>query len=157
MKVNKTLLVLISSSFAGTGAGYGLDCSFAIHNETFRSDCGDLGDRREAYQTYMDGCRAYYSPEDCDREEGKRLAMSRRQPQSMVVSGCTIALQQASWFRLTLPFLVVVSKELHFGRLSQSKSTSLTAKNPFRFLGKQQRQCKWWTMGWRKYLHKSLE
>lgn len=64
---------------------YGTDCSFAVHKEDVRPDCA-IGNQRQLYQEYMDGCREYYSPEDCDSEETVRLEMNVRQPQSIVVS-----------------------------------------------------------------------
>jgi hypothetical protein len=98
MRGNITLFVSVFSLLAGKAAGYGLDCSFPIHNQTFNSDCGDLGDRREAYAAYMDGCRAHYSPMECDYEESTRLAMNRRQPQSMVVSPFKMLLGELNRF-----------------------------------------------------------
>ena len=70
------------------GADFGLDCSFPIQN--YESSCGDLlGDRKAIYDEYMQGCREKWGKKGaarCDANEEDRLAMSRRQPQSMVVS-----------------------------------------------------------------------
>lgn len=65
--------------------GYGADCSFAIFNETLRSDCGDLPEKSVAYNEYMDGCDRYYSEEECRSEEVLRLISNRIQPIAMVV------------------------------------------------------------------------
>lgn len=76
--------------------GYGLDCSWPIHN--FESSCGDmLGDRKAVYDEYLRGCREKWGSKGavrCTQGEADRLEMSRRQPQSMVVS-----LILASFFR----------------------------------------------------------
>lgn len=86
----KSFITSIGVSLLTKVAGYGLDCSFPIHNTTLYADCGDLGDRTQAYENYMNGCRAYYSAEDCDSEEEHRLKLNRLQPQSMVVSYSSI-------------------------------------------------------------------
>ena len=64
---------------------YGVDCSFPIHGKTLR--CGDrLGDRKKLYEDFMQGCRDFYGRKGdrCDAIEEERIAMSRRQPRSMV-------------------------------------------------------------------------
>jgi prolyl 4-hydroxylase len=70
------------------GADYGVDCSFPIHSTDLQ--CGDLlGDRKSVYEEYMQGCREHWGEKGakrCNSNEQDRLAMSRRQPQSMVVS-----------------------------------------------------------------------
>jgi hypothetical protein len=83
--------ILGASAFASAndeGADYGLDCSFPIHNK--ESSCGDLlGDRKAVYEEYMQGCREKWGSKGakrCDGSEEDRIAMSKRQPQSMVVS-----------------------------------------------------------------------
>ena len=68
-------------------ADYGVDCSFPIHSKEF--NCGDLlGDRQKVYEDFMEGCRRHYGSKGnrCDTTEEDRIVMSRRQPQSMVVS-----------------------------------------------------------------------
>lgn len=63
---------------------YGVDCSFPIHYLEQRCDC--LGDRKQFYEDYMQGCRDYYGKKAkaCDSTEKDRLEMSLGQPQSMV-------------------------------------------------------------------------
>ena len=72
----------------GQGAGYGLDCSFPMHS--YELSCGDLlGDRKAIYDEFMQGCREKWGEKGatrCDNNEEERLAMIRRQPQSIVVS-----------------------------------------------------------------------
>jgi prolyl 4-hydroxylase len=66
-------------------ANYGVDCSFPVHSKDFR--CGDLlGDRKKIYEDFMEGCRKHYGRKAgrCDQTEDDRIAMSVRQPQSMV-------------------------------------------------------------------------
>ena len=47
--------------------------------------CGDtLGDRKTFYENFMNGCREAYPGTSCDDYERDRIAMSLRQPQSMV-------------------------------------------------------------------------
>lgn len=67
-------------------AEYGADVSFPIHHAVLKD--GPLGDRNQIYKEYMDGCRKHYGKKahSCDVSEEGRLAMSIRQPQSMVVS-----------------------------------------------------------------------
>jgi prolyl 4-hydroxylase len=82
-------LTLVTSAFlSADGADYGVDCSFPIHSKDFQ--CGDLlGDRKAVYEEYMQGCREKWGEKGaarCDLSETDRLEMSRRQPQSMVVS-----------------------------------------------------------------------
>lgn len=83
-----------SFAFASGGAeqqtetGYGLDCSWPIHN--MESSCGDLlGDRKAIHDEYIRGCGEKWGAKGiarCAEGEKDRLAMSRRQPRSMVVS-----------------------------------------------------------------------
>ncbi|KAI2501698.1 hypothetical protein MHU86_12766 [Fragilaria crotonensis] len=65
-------------------AEYGADVSFPIHHAVLKD--GPLGDRNQIYKEYMDGCRKHYGKKahSCDVSEEGRLAMSIRQPQSMV-------------------------------------------------------------------------
>ena len=65
---------------------YGADVSFPIHHAALKD--GPLGDRNKIYTEYMEGCRKFYGKKahSCDVSEEGRLAMSLRQPQSMVVS-----------------------------------------------------------------------
>lgn len=83
--VSAVLLLVVATT---SGADYGLDCSFPIHN--VESSCGDLlGDRAAVYEEYMEGCRQKFGSKGakrCDANELDRLEMSRRQPMSMVVS-----------------------------------------------------------------------
>ena len=82
---SQTLFLLAAVATTTHAADYGLDCSFPIHN--FDLSCGDLlGDRKKFYEDYMDGCREYYGKKGdrCDITEVDRLAMSKRQPRSMV-------------------------------------------------------------------------
>ena len=67
-------------------ADYGADVSFPIHHAALKD--GPLGNRNPIYKEYMDGCRKFYGKKahSCDVSEEGRLAMSIRQPQSMVVS-----------------------------------------------------------------------
>ncbi|KAL7432610.1 hypothetical protein ACHAXH_001811 [Discostella pseudostelligera] len=64
---------------------YGVDVSFPVHHLNFAQDHQPLGDRRKAYEEFMEGCRQYYSdaPDSCDLTEEDRCAMSVRQPASM--------------------------------------------------------------------------
>jgi prolyl 4-hydroxylase len=66
---------------------YGVDVSFPVHHLNFAQDHQPLGDRRKAYEEFMEGCRQYYSdaPDSCDLTEEDRCAMSVRQPASMQV------------------------------------------------------------------------
>jgi prolyl 4-hydroxylase len=86
-----TLAVIIhtAATFAtvqGHEAGdYGVDCSFPIHSRNWR--CGDLfGNRTKFYEDFILGCRAYHGKQAhrCDSTEDDRIAMSLRQPMSMV-------------------------------------------------------------------------
>ena len=69
---------------------YGLDCSFPIHQKVLGTpeNCGGLEGRQEIYDEYMAGCRDHYDhgsgEGECDWTEDDRLAMTIRQPQSMV-------------------------------------------------------------------------
>lgn len=76
------------SNVGADNEGYGVDCSFPIHSKEL--SCGDLlGDRKAVYEEYMQGCREQWGVKGaarCDMNEKDRLEMSRRQPQSMVVS-----------------------------------------------------------------------
>lgn len=89
--VRFVFLVLFVSTVAFVevdAEGYGVDCSFPIHS--FELNCGDLlGDRNAVYEEYMQGCRDKWGDKGarrCDQNEADRIEMSRRQPQSMVVS-----------------------------------------------------------------------
>jgi hypothetical protein len=66
---------------------YGVDVSFPVHHLKFDQDHQPLGDRRKAYEEFMEGCRQYYpdAPDSCDLTEEDRCAMSVRQPASMQV------------------------------------------------------------------------
>ena len=86
MKIIGSLAFLVCALLVTEANGYGFDCSFPIFNETLSTDCGDLPDRSEVYKKYMEGCRAHYSDEDCDREEAARLWHNSLQPISVVVS-----------------------------------------------------------------------
>lgn len=79
------IVLLISFLVTGT-RGYGLDCSFPIHNQTFGEDCDGLEGRRQIYETFMVGCSSRYGFAACKSEEQKRLKMNRDQPLSMIVS-----------------------------------------------------------------------
>jgi prolyl 4-hydroxylase len=88
MNLFRQILLVASLASLVNAEDYGLDCSFPIHN--MESSCGDLlGDRQAVYDKYMDGCREKWGKKGaarCDANERDRLEMSRRQPQSMVVS-----------------------------------------------------------------------
>jgi hypothetical protein len=86
MKIIGSLAFLVCALLVRETNGYGFDCSFPIFNETFSRDCGDLPDRSQVYKKYMEGCRAYYSEEDCEEEEESRILHNRLQPISSVVS-----------------------------------------------------------------------
>jgi len=79
---------VVSTESQRTEVSYGLDCSWPIQN--FESSCGNLlGDRKAIYDDYIRGCGGQQDGkgvERCTEGEKTRLAMSRRQPQSMVVS-----------------------------------------------------------------------
>ena len=85
------LLAGLLASFATAGEepseGYGLDCSWPIHN--LESSCGNLlGDRKTVHEEYIRGCGEKYGAKGvarCAQGDKDRLEMSRRQPQSMVV------------------------------------------------------------------------
>jgi prolyl 4-hydroxylase len=84
-------LVLAGLSVQAQDATYGVDCSFPIHSKEFQ--CGNLlGDRKKVYDEFMEGCRDFYGSKGkrCDSVEKDRIAMSVRQPQSMVVSDTQI-------------------------------------------------------------------
>jgi prolyl 4-hydroxylase len=80
----------VAISVANAQGDYGVDCSWPIHSEEFK--CGDLlGDREAVYDEYMEGCRQKWGKKGaarCDSNEGDRVEMSLRQPQSMFVSYC---------------------------------------------------------------------
>ncbi|GAX21453.1 hypothetical protein FisN_10Hu032 [Fistulifera solaris] len=79
------ILLTIFAVHIQAQASYGVDCSFPIHGKDFR--CGDLlGDRHNFYEHFMEGCRKHYGSKAnrCDVTENDRIAMSIRQPQSMV-------------------------------------------------------------------------
>ena len=65
---------------------YGVDCTFPIHSKKLHCDHVFADDRQQAYQDFMNGCREYYGAKGsrCDSTEDDRIAMSVRQPQSMV-------------------------------------------------------------------------
>jgi len=79
-------LAALSASSQAQDADYDADCSFPIHSKEWR--CGDLlGDRKQLYEDFMQGCRDHYGgtkAHRCDTTEDDRLEMSVRQPQSMV-------------------------------------------------------------------------
>jgi len=85
------LLTGLLVSFAKAGdepsEGYGLACSWPIHN--IESSCGDLlGDRKAVHEEYIRGCGEKFGAKGvacCSQGDKDRLEMSRRQPQSMVV------------------------------------------------------------------------
>ena len=94
------------------GIEYGVDVSYPMHHEKVSTNyewlphnldhslptppeykdmvVQPLGDRESIYRDLIDGCRHYYSQQGkgnrCDMNEAERVAMSLRQPQSMVVS-----------------------------------------------------------------------
>ena len=82
------LLVFFAKAGEEPSEGYGLDCSWPIQN--IESSCGDLlGDRKAIYDEYIRGCGEKFGAKGvlrCAQGDKDRLAMSRRQPQSMVVS-----------------------------------------------------------------------
>jgi prolyl 4-hydroxylase len=71
-------------------AEYGADVSFPVHHHGELKD-GPLGDRREMYENFMQGCRDFYGDKGdrCDLGERDRVEMSLRQAQSVVVSCCS--------------------------------------------------------------------
>jgi hypothetical protein len=79
---------------AAVESGYGVDCSFPVFDRDLSGCSGILGDRKSFYESYMQGCRDHFATANpkkdqskrCDTTEQDRLDMSRRQPQSMVVS-----------------------------------------------------------------------
>ena len=78
-------LLIIAVAHVEAQASYGVDCSFPVHSKEFK--CGDLlGDRQSVYEEFMEGCRQHYGSKAnrCDITEEDRIAMSIRQPQSMV-------------------------------------------------------------------------
>ncbi len=77
---------LVALALAKESPEYGADVSFPIHHLTMHE--GPLGNRNKIYDEFMEGCRKHYGKKaiSCDMGELDRLAMSRRQPQSMVVS-----------------------------------------------------------------------
>jgi len=76
---------LVAIALAQESAEYGADVSFPIHHLTIQE--GPLGNRNKIYDDFMEGCRKHNGKKAkiCDIGELDRLAMSRRQPQSMVV------------------------------------------------------------------------
>ena len=83
--------VLFFAIFAAhrTGAvDYGADVSFPVHHRFDNNVSNPLGDRKAFYDNFMNGCRKHHGRKGnrCDEGERGRLAMSLRQPQSMVVS-----------------------------------------------------------------------
>jgi len=92
------LLLLVRATLS---AEYGVDVSFPVHYPFPENDQGNpLGDRKKLYDEFMGGCRHHYGTKGyrCDEYEHDRLEMSRRQPQSMVVSS----------FHSFIPFLSFV-------------------------------------------------
>jgi hypothetical protein len=69
-----------------TGQHYGVDVSFPMHSNQIISEDNPLGDRQALYDNFIQGCMDYYSPKGqaCLQVEADRIAMSVRQPQSMV-------------------------------------------------------------------------
>jgi hypothetical protein len=99
------LLVLVTSTFlSADGANYGVDCSFPIHSTDLQ--CGDLlGDRKAVYEEFMQGCREKWGEKGakrCDSSDMDRLEMSRRQPQSMVVSSLYTSVLHSMMQALTI-------------------------------------------------------
>lgn len=82
------IVVLWSVARTTEAAEYGVDVSFPVHYPLTENATNPLGDRKAFYQNFMDGCRKHYGDKAnrCDEYERDRLVMSRRQPQSMVVS-----------------------------------------------------------------------
>ena len=80
------MFLLVGSGSAIQAAEYGADVSFPIHHLDFQD--GPLGDRKAAYEEFMNGCREFYGKRGhlCDQTEVDRVEMSLRQAQSMVVS-----------------------------------------------------------------------
>ena len=62
------------------------DASFPIQHGLIEPEKNPLGDRAALYDEFITGCREYYGKKAhaCDETERDRLAMSLRQPQSMV-------------------------------------------------------------------------
>lgn len=78
-------LLVFSLTKAQDDADYGVDCSFPIHSYDWK--CGDkLGNRQKIYEEFMAGCYEKHGSKGwrCKETEDDRLAMSLRQPQSMV-------------------------------------------------------------------------
>jgi hypothetical protein len=73
---------------AVSSSSYGVDCSFPVFDHDLTECGGILGDRQTFYETFVQGCRDKFGTQAhrCDSTEQDRLEMSRRQPQSMVVS-----------------------------------------------------------------------
>lgn len=63
------------------------DLSKPIPKEHHGRPIQPLGNRQQFYEDFMQGCRDYYGKngKSCDITEADRVAMSLRQPQSMVV------------------------------------------------------------------------
>jgi prolyl 4-hydroxylase len=70
----------------GQSSEYGVDCSFPVHSKEWKCDEKLLGNRKQLYENFMDGCRKKYGKQGfrCDVTEEDRLQMSYRQPQSMI-------------------------------------------------------------------------
>ena len=83
------LYVIVSHCLAldQTDNSYGVDVSFPIFSPTVSPDA-PLHGRQEFYDEFMRGCREYEGKHGsaCDQVEKDRIEMTRRQPQSMVVS-----------------------------------------------------------------------
>lgn len=90
MKTITVPLIALVLHFIGVigqeASDYGADVSFPIHHKEMKD--GPLGDRQKIYEDFMEGCRKFYGRKGnrCDMGDDGRLAMSRRQAQSMVVS-----------------------------------------------------------------------
>ena len=93
-----TLLFTTAIGVAKAQGDYGLDCSWPIHDTEL--NCGSLlGDRQAVHEEYMEGCKQKWGSrgaQRCDFNEKDRLEMSRRQPQSMVVSRIDTVLAAAN-------------------------------------------------------------
>ena len=65
---------------------YGVDISFPIHSDEIMLDGNPLGDRQALYDDFIQGCMEFYGEKGqvCLQVKADRIAMSVRQPQSMV-------------------------------------------------------------------------
>jgi hypothetical protein len=84
------MILLMSLSYDVVGVEdeghYGVDVSFPIHHHWTESSTPLNDERKVVYENFMDGCRKKYGSRGklCDETENDRIAMSLRQPQSMV-------------------------------------------------------------------------